>query len=271
MWISLEEQGAPRRAPRPSRGVGFTLIELLVVVSIISLLVGILVPVVTSVIAAADLARTKARMVSLSTGCYAFKDATGYFPGQEAFAQLTGSDPAGPYTGSQVLAACLFGCAFADLNNPAKPPPISGDYAPVKVGDLDKFDTDGDGTWAPRYYTGSPLRMNTVLDRASDAMAVLYYPYRMNADPGAISNVYKYNDNSVYVDTTALWNDYKAAKDKDASYSLDNYKTDMRAYFAGTNVAESNVGGARNAGGFLMIAAGKSRLYFSGDDVIFPQ
>jgi len=241
------------------RGGGFTLIELLVVVAVISLLVGILVPVVQVAINRAEGVKTAARLAELGGGCYSFRQETGYYPGQADYDQLTGSS--GTYTGSQVLAKCLFGGTYAELVNPGVAPPTSAEHAPVQAGDVDKFSSDG-STWAARH---TP-RMGTVLDRASEPMAVLYYPYRLNVTSGH----YKYDDNAVYVEAHDVYVEYKALKEKDASYSTSQYHTDMVNYFNGSNVTSSSVDTARNAGGFILVAAGSDRVYFSGDDPMYP-
>jgi len=246
------------------RAVGFTLVELLVVVAVISLLVGILVPVVTTVIDAAEARRTQARVVELAGACYVYRDQTGYFPGQANHNQLAGSG--GAYTGSQVLASCLFNCSLSDLGSSSVAPPVSGDYAPIKVGDLDK--SSGGGGWtAP--HTGI---MGTVLDRASEPMAILYYPYRMNVSSSAVDQVYKYNDNAAYINKDGLRRDYCAVTGKDPnSFSMSAYNTEMSNAFHGSSFGASKAGAARSSGAFLMAAPGKDRVYFTGDDLIYPE
>lgn len=153
---------------------------------------------------------------------------------------------------------------LADITNTSKAPPTAGTYAPVKVGDLDKFYIGGQ--WKAKH-TEFPC---SVLDRGSEPMAILYYPYRINENPANPANAYKYNDNNQYIETATLYNDYVAVQNKPPSYTFNTYRTDMQTYFAGTAMAQNNVGGATNEGGFLMAAAGKDRLYFTSDDIHYP-
>ncbi len=250
-------QNGVRDARRPvsgRRGSGaFTLVELLVVVAVIGLLVSILVPVVQTVLASASAARTRARVIELATGCYNYKKERDYYPGQDTYAQL------GPLTGSQLLAACLFEYPFADVSNSSRPPPVSGKYAPMRAGDLDKFKS---GSSYQATYTG---KLTSILDRAEDPMAILYYPYRIHVTSDEVKERYKYSDNSWYVDR--VYSEYVAAKDK-TSYSLQQYRTDMQEAFYGFSTTA--VGTVRGEGAFLLIAAGKDRLYFTGDDIRYP-
>jgi len=244
-----------------ARATGFTLVELLVVVAIIGLLVGILVPVVKTAIDSGQNAASMARIIELGDGCYIFKNETGFYPGQQNFDVLKGSG--GAYTGSQVLAASLFGCSLADLVSAGKEPPMSGKYAPIKINDLDKFYTGS--SWATKYTN----ELGTILDRFTDGpMAVLYYPSRLNAGSTDASNLYAYDDNSVYV--ARLYDDYCEAQDKEEGYSQSTYTNEMRELLYGEGYAATPEMTVKNPGGFLVIGAGKDRLYMTSDDLVFP-
>jgi len=244
-----------------ARSKGFTLVELLVVIAVISLLVGIIVPVVGTALDAAEVARSSAWIKDLSVGCTNYKIENRFYPGQEDFAQLKGSG--GDYTGSQLLAVKLFGGSYADLSNPSKAPPMAGEGISVKAKDIDKFSSGG--SWGPRY-SGV---IGSVLDRFSEPAAVLYYPCRY-IDSNVASDLYKYADNSTYIETNAMYEEYKSALGKDNSYSYGQYVSDMQSGFSGSGVTGSEAGSVRNKGVFVMIGAGKDRVYMSGDDIMFP-
>ena len=249
------------RPMQTTRSKGFTLVELLVVIAVISLLVGIIVPVVATAIDAAEVARSTAWINDLSVGCTNYRIENRFYPGQEDFAQLKGSG--GNYTGSQLRAVKLFGGSYADLINPAKAPPMAGEGISVKARDIDKFSSGG--SWGPRY-SGV---IGSVLDRFSDPMAVLYYPCRY-VDSTVAADLYKYADNSTYIETNALYEEYKSTLGKGSGFSYAQYVSDMQSGFTGSGVTGSEAGSVRNKGIFLMIGAGKDRLYMTGDDIMFP-
>ncbi|HUU58358.1 MAG TPA: prepilin-type N-terminal cleavage/methylation domain-containing protein [Phycisphaerae bacterium] len=149
-----------RRMARARRA--FTLVELLIVISIIVLLVTILTPALNAVRRSAMAARSSARISELSNGAGTYyQDNGNLYPGQR-HPNVLGSG-SGKYTGSQVLAARLFGYAYAKINT--ADPGGSGKYAPVTAGDLVTVNT----------------KMNSVSDRFSkdSPKAILYYPSRL--------------------------------------------------------------------------------------------
>ena len=150
---------------------GFTLIELLVVIAIIGLLLTILVPVVQTARLQGEVSGTQARVTELAGACDLYHKDTGYYPGQNDPGKLTGTPtaPAPHYTGSQYLAGVLF----------------NDGYAQVTRGDLQTIN-------------GKP---NTISDRTSKNMAILYYPARRNLTG---LGQYKYADNSTYTDPTGI-------------------------------------------------------------------
>ena len=255
------------------RRIGLTLVELLVVIAVIGLLVSILVPVIKVVLDAAETARSRARIFDLSNGCYLYKDAKAFFPGQVKHSELVGGSSGNDLTGSQLLAVELFGGSYATIGDTLTDPPMEGDWASVKTKDIDKFKPVANGPWKARY---SP-KIGSVLDQFSDSLAVLYYPCRKHLPSTASADdLYPYSDNSVYVNSTDLYEEYKFANEKDSSYTEAEYKAEMAEAFEDIReiTTEDNGStttiGVRNPGAFILIGAGKDRLYLTNDDIRYP-
>lgn len=224
----MPNRKAKNRGAAPLRG--FTLVELLVVISIIALLVTLLTPAFQAAKNAAYRARTKARLVELSTGAEMYaQNNRNLFPGQLYPGELTGSSPSGPYTGSQVLAACLFGYDYAHIGNVH--PPLQSNYAPVDQDDLIK--------------AGTGNRTNSIWDRFpwTDKKAVCYYPAR----PGVTGTPqFKEGDNKAYTSGN--------------SWDGGNFAAFIRdERFDGS--------GPYNAGDYILLAAGIDANYGTLDDV----
>ena len=151
-----------------------TMIELLVVISIIILLVTMLLPAYQKVKDSVYATRSKARITELSIGASAYSQASsGLYPGQLYPNMLTGGG--GPYTGTQWLAACLFGIPYSRLSlafNPAGHPDANSLFAPYVSG------TGGDLIQA-----GTGPRSWSIWDKFPRGvpMSFCYYPARLGA------------------------------------------------------------------------------------------
>ena len=185
-----------------SRHEGFTLIELLIVMVIMAILAVILVPTINAVIVLADNRRSQAFVLEVRNAADAFKGQNnGKYPGQDDIGLLTGTTPeAGPYTGSQILAARLFDYPDSDIAVAA--PKATSKYLDYKSYLLiDRADAK-----------------NSLADNSTTINVLLYYPSRLNVT--APLDCYKWNDNKVYVGDTA-------------PAEFDNYISDPR-FGAGT-------------------------------------
>jgi len=230
----------PKPAGRRQARSAFTLIELLVVIAIIGLLATLFLPALGVIKDRARAAKAQARIMELSQGCNMFKRATGYYPGQLDSDQLAGSTPAGPYTGSQVLAACMF------------------EYSYDKIGDADSGATEGYASLSPSDLISVESRRNTISDRfgssvANGAMALLYYPSRLGVTG---LNQYKEGDNAAY---TGGVNWPTAGATKGAN--------DFEKYITSQKISGVNSTTPYNDGEFLLMAAGSDREYGTAYDV----
>ena len=217
-----------RTAPtKAGKTAAFTLVELLVSISIIVLLVGILVPLVSEAYRMAEKVRCQARVAALQSGCHEYKDETGYFPGQLYIDHIGPKEESDQnMTGSQCLARTLYDEVKA--------------YVPFEK-DKDLIDVVGQTS------SGGDIELkDSVSDRFSEPMAVLYFPARLGA---ADREQYDINDNIEYVRGNGNPDDFSS------------YVADER--FGGS-------GRVLNRDGFIIVAAGKDRLYFTGDDIRFP-
>ena len=231
MRHSAEQRRGARRAGRRE---GFTLIELLTVVAIIGLLVGMVVPTISSVLEAMAAARTLARIRTLSAGIHGWKmqeAGNKYFPGQgpKELLVLTGD-----YRGkaSAFLARRLFGDyeKVDSRGNPEFPPPVDG-YVSYEPGMLDN--ANGDETNAPY----------TIIDCHADTMAILYYVSRKDSIGSA---QYVHADNASYTDGFCA--------------EGDNGTLTIQTFVAPPGQTKY---GVLMDGQFILAAAGKDRKYFS--------
>jgi prepilin-type N-terminal cleavage/methylation domain-containing protein len=222
-----QTESSPRRRAAGG-GRAFTLIELLVVITILTLLVTMLLPAYQKVKEAVYRARSQGRITELSNGCIRYsQDNKGLYPGQLDYAQLKGTS-GGTFTGTQLLAACLFGFPYSAIN----PGNVDGNslYAPYAPGDLITVSGKNNSIW-DRY-------------PRSAKMTVLYYPSRLGQ---AGMGQYIEGDNYDYTSGTS-W----------LGGSFYTYITDPRVTSGGTPY---------RPGQFLLISAGIDGVCGTLDDL----
>lgn len=225
------DPGAP-----PGRRVGFTLVELMVVFMIISLLLSVLIPTINSLLGTVHKRRASALIAGLSNGALLYKTDHHYFPGQQYVNKLPGGGGEWEFTGSQFLAAAMYGYTFDDINT-SSPRPVSTDFMDYEPRHL--------FTWKAGT---TDERRNTISDMFPTPMPICYYPSRMGPTG---RNQYKESDNSIYTN---------GAK---GTGPRDTFANRIRHRLLETGTGNLAVMDRQ----FLLISPGRDRKYFTQDDI----
>ena len=235
---------------RRRKSKGFTLVELLAVISILMVLVMLLMPAVNAAKRSMYKMNLQARITELDGGARTYsRNNFNCFPGQLDPNRLTGSSDGGR-SGSQVLAACLFGYYSSGTSGIDTPTPtVSANYASYKLGDLLKFDPNQ-----------SNSHNNAIWDRVpgNNKMVICYYPARLGYDD---LTQYIENDNTWWTGNTS-WCSTEDPSGKIGSTGFQHYIKDRRF-----NGASSTV--PYNKGEFLILAPAvtTTRSYGTSQDL----
>ena len=208
---------------------GFTLTEVLVVMLILGLLMGILMPIIGVVRLRMQVGRSQVRKETISNAVVQFHMDYHYYPGQMDIDTWEGV-----YTGSQALAAHLFG-----YHDPAQADP----YEDVQLENPNPSSSSGYITWTPDmlFHRGDgAMDRNFLSDAFNTPKPLAYYP----SGGGVGTAQFSYDLNSAFTGSNVT--------------SFGNHIED---YSHGTADIPYN------DGGFLLIGPGADRIYFNEDDV----
>ncbi len=195
---------------------GFTLVELLVVIVIITLLMGILVPTVQSVIKTMNQTKAKARLESLSRSVDLwYKVNNNHYPGQ---VNANWRDDPDTSNGSELLARALFTKTDDDGDDIF---PASTQYADFSGGIL--FDYEVDET----------THENVLSDGLPTPMPILYYPSRLG------EGNFRASDNGELVTDETKGGNFGGGS---GPYLLLSAGAD-RLYFTSDDITNGNAGG----------------------------
>lgn len=221
--------------PTFSRG-GFTLIELLVVIAILGILVTLVVPSFSAAKKIAMVAKTQARISSLTAGVSQYYEDTGrrYYPGQRYPGMLKGSSPAGAWTGSQWCSKAVFAKKDGQWGDFSKDPSYVRYSADLVMQNTGMADPSTDAT-------GMEIALS---DGFSAPMPILYFVSRGD-QPGNVAQFVEGDNDPYYVGNT-----------RGGTFS--------------SFITDNKFGGSApyNDGSFLLIGAGFDRKYFTADDVV---
>ena len=234
---------------------GFTLAELLIVIVIIGLLMSILTPTITAIMQQVYTANSRARFKELANGATAFKEEYGKYPGQDDYTKH--SEPsrgtwAYSYTGSQVLAAHMFGLYDEGHVNP---------YHVFDNGDL------GDLQPTSKYAPYEPDMLKTILDDDDKK----YYLTISDGFPKARALCYYMSAQGIGVDQFHYeQNDVYTGGDRGSDTgkkTFRNFQTMIVEPRLDPSLYGSGAKPAVNDGAYLLIGPGKDGDFFTTDDV----
>jgi prepilin-type N-terminal cleavage/methylation domain-containing protein len=205
---------------------GFTLIELLVVIAIIALLVGILAPAITRAIAMGYNAKSVAGMQELNSGAMGYYKSNNCYPGQKYKPKTDGMG-----TGSQVLAACIFG----DLNG-------NGTLKGTATSP-----SDGYVSWKSDKTAIIEGEAWSLTDRFPDPKAFMYFPSDPGNNGSTVATAFTWGNNSAYTSETGAQTKFQGTNDGDPNWN-------------------SKMGVAQKYDTYLIIGPGIDRYYYTDDD-----
>ncbi|MDP7162376.1 MAG: prepilin-type N-terminal cleavage/methylation domain-containing protein [Phycisphaerae bacterium] len=251
---------------RPGDPRGFTLAELLVVITIIMLLVAIVVPTANRAIAGSYAAQTLSYIKGLQTGIASYKRDTGYLPGenvQETSSSFPGDARSGldseTYTGSQVLAACMFWYGYSGISSPNLRRDLTLASYPYRQKFYSTYYYDTENSKNPRNTLLTKGNWQNVLSDGFPiyaAMPICYYLSRKGqTGPGQ----FHYDDNAAHMyykstPTSSLVSKTAAANQSQMNTWVENHSQE------GTPV----INDARSQ----LIGAGADRKNFTSDDTL---
>lgn len=255
---------------------GFSLIEMLVVIAIVVLVASMLYPALTNALRISREKETQVYVTEVSQAINQYYGEEGHYPGQDNTSLLGSYSNSTPtFTGSQLLAACLF--KYTD--------PDPATYAQNVVNPTSKIESDGYLDYKPEKLGSYPTvnAPNSLMDGADDPRPLLYFPARRGES--AVNQCYIWADNSSYIiasgdDKTieGIGTDVaesiffgrnpddgdtpQTGSDKAKGWNEklgDYYAKDVRMSSASNDIA-------RNQGQFLLFGAGYDGKYFTKDD-----
>jgi len=260
-------QQTPRQQPgqRPGDPRGFTLAELLVVITIIMLLVAIVVPAVNRAVAGAYAAQTLSYIKGLETGIASYKRDTGYLPGQnvqETSASLPGDARSGldsrTYTGSQVLAACMFYYRYSVIDSPTLRRDLSLSNWPYKQKFYSNYYYNPENPDDPRNTLVTKGNWTNVLSDGFPIYTARPICYYLSRKGRTGAGQFRYDDNAAHMYYKSTPTSSPVSTTAAANQSQMN--TWVENHSPGTKVI--------NDGTYLLIGAGVDRKYFTSDDAL---